>query len=100
MLRVLDEIKAAAKKNKGTFPTFFAKKIQYLRFQPSYEDFVPVERRVESFVKMKQPEKRKDIRSLIGSINELIRFISTLAATTEPLSNLMKNIHNSNVERI
>ena len=31
-----------------------------------------------------KPEKITDIRSLIGSINQFIRFISNLAATTEP----------------
>ena len=39
---------------------------------------------------MKQPENKTDIRSLIGPINQFIRFILSLDATTEQFRSLMK----------
>ena len=39
---------------------------------------------------MKKPDNFSDIRSLIGSMNQFIRFIPKLAAATETFRDLMK----------
>ena len=70
--------------------TFFVQEIEWLGFRLSNKGTVPLERKVESIVNMKNLENNIDIRSLIVSINHFSRFIPNLAETTKPFRKLMK----------
>ena len=52
--------------------------------------------RVESTLKMKKQENITNVRSLFGSVNQFIRFIPKLPATTEPTRGLRNNVHDAN----
>ena len=54
---------------------FSQKKIECLGLQLSNKAILLAERKFKSFAKMKQPNSKTDVRSLIGSINQFNRFV-------------------------
>ena len=54
---------------------FSQKKIECLGFQLSNKAILPAERKYKFFAKMKQPNSKTDVRSLIGPINQFDRFV-------------------------
>ena len=86
VLEVLNENNAAVKLSKSTV---FAKEIEWLGFKFSNTGTVPVERKSESDQNMKRPENISDLRSLIGLMNQFIRFIPNMVAATELFCDIM-----------
>ena len=88
--QVLNDIDSVVNWNKCTV---FGKKIEWLGFKLSKTGAVPVERKAETKLKTKRLENISDIRSLIGSMNQFIRFISHMNSSKSiPDSNGEKNM--------
>ena len=87
-LEVLDSIKAEVKWSKCTF---FVKEFELLGFRLSTNGTVPIEKKVESIVKMKQSENIIRFIRFIPN-HQFIRFIPNHAAKTEPFWNLMRKL--------
>ena len=65
VLKILDQNIAAVKWSKNTF---FVKELELVGFLVEKTGTIPVELKVGSIMKMKQPENITDIRSLIQSL--------------------------------
>ena len=87
LLQVLIENNAAVKWSKDTK---FAKDSEWLGFKLSNKGTAPVERKVGSILRLKKPENIINIRFLIGSMNQVIRFIPKWADAAELFRDLLK----------
>ena len=74
----------------------FVKEKDWLGFHLFDRGSVTVTWKIESIVSLNKPKNIINVDSLFGSMNNIIRFMPSLAATTEPFRTLLRNVQGSN----
>ena len=69
---------------------FYRSEIEFYGFIISSEGIKPVESKVEAINKFPRPQNPKEIRSFLGLVNYLGRFIPNLSTLSEPLRSLTR----------
>ena len=87
VLRSLDEngYKVSLKKSK-----FFQKTVEWCGFKISEEGVTPKTSRVEAIQKIQLPKTLTEVKSFLGSVQYLMRYIPNLTTETEPLLALLQ----------
>ena len=68
--------------------------IEWLGFKIIPQGITPLITKTEAIMKLEHPKTLKQLRSFMGSIHHLIKFIPKLAELTEPLRPLLKKTGN------
>ena len=70
---------------------FACKQVEWLGYTINSEDTTPLKRKSEAIEKLPLPKTFKQLRSVMGSIQHLTRYIPNLAQTAVALRPLLKN---------
>ena len=87
VIKVLDEPKVRLKLEKCQIAK---KNTEWLGYKPSEEGIKPIEEKVQAITDKLRPKNLKDLRSLMGAINQMNRFIPNLVILCAPLRPLLK----------
>ena len=80
---------------------FAATEITWLGYRINPDGIIPTKRKTDAIIKMEPPKTLKQLRSLMGSIHHLQKFIpnlSTISAPLRPLLSHKEKIKNSKLE--
>ncbi len=70
---------------------YMKEQIQWLGFELTQTGTRPLESEIESIMNMKEPKTLKQLRGLMGSAHQLIKFIPKLATLCTPFRPLLKS---------
>ena len=59
----------------------------------------PNEEKLEAILKLKSPEKTKDIKTFLGAIQNMAKYLPKLSEQTDRLRKLLKRMNNGNGDR-
>ena len=63
--------------------------ITWLGYKINYEGITPTKRKTDAIIQLENPKILKQLRSFMGSIHHLVKFIPNLAALSAPLRPLL-----------
>ena len=75
---------------------FVKNTIEWLGFKITPQGTTPLITKTEAIMKLEHPKNLKQLRSFMGSIHHLIKFIPKLAELTEPVGPILKKTDNKN----
>ena len=87
VLRTLEDEEIAINREKFKFLTH---NIEWLRFKIDAKGTILLVNKTDAIWNLKEPKCIKDIRSLMGSINQINKFIQNLASISTPFRELMQ----------
>ena len=87
VFRKLDSSKLQLKEEKCRLTKI---EIDWLGFSISEKGIKPLNEKIQGISEKMKPKNLKDLRSFLGAVNQLIKFIPGLAQLTEPFRDLLK----------
>ncbi|CAM9902617.1 unnamed protein product [Choristocarpus tenellus] len=91
VLSLLQDVGVTLKPSKAQFGS---KQIHYLGHDVSPQGIVVSQARIEAILEMHPPQTVKGLRSFLGSMNFVRKYIAHLATATEPLVELIRHTQN------
>ena len=87
---VLDKLEKAGYRASKKKSEFFMKETKRLGHEINENGIKPNEEKVESILKLKAPENTKDLKSFLGAIQCMAKFLPKLSERTDRLRKLLK----------
>ena len=87
---VLDKLEKAGYRASKKKSEFFMKGTKWLGHEINENGIKPNEEKVEAILKLKAPENTKDIKSFLGAIQYMAKFLPKLSERTDRLRKLLK----------
>ena len=87
---VLDKLEKAGYRASKKKSEFFLKETKWLGHEINENGIKPNDEKVEAILKLKQPENTKDLKSFLGAIQYMAKFLPKLSEQTDRLRKLLK----------
>ena len=87
---VLDKLEKAGYRASKKKSEFFMKETKWLGHEINENGIKPNEEKVEAILKLKAPENTKDLKSFLGAIQYMAKFLPKLSERTDRLRKLLK----------
>ena len=88
ILKALDEANLRIKFDKCAF---FQSEVEWVGYKISSKGIKPINEKVQAITEKMKPKNLTELRSYLGAVNQLSRFIPNLAMKTEPFRDLLKH---------
>ena len=96
---VLDKLEKAGYRASKKKSKFFMKETKWLGHEINENGIKPKEEKEEAILKLKTPENTKDLKSFLGEIQCMAKFLPKLSKRTDRLRKLLKKTNHGNGDR-